>query len=338
MNINKKNKLNNKKIGLRTFVLAIVIIVCTVNYSTAISLAVDAMTTFGSAAYVVEKGDEAFPIGVYIKAGDVIGAYHLEIAYDASKLKYVSGALVDNGGVLVIEGVGGDVSVRNFLYFQAIETGDTSLSFVGAAASNLDGTEMYNVTSLARAPISITGQDDEEEPDEEEVTEPEDEETDDNKEADGEDVDAEDTIEEENSEASEEVVLAETTIAESDADESATAPSVSESAVSINRPEVPDNKPVEGNYDYLLIPFIVILSSVLVIVFVVMLVMNIRRRKYEEALNNDDIKYDFEFETFADDAETITAEEVEERLASAEAEGEDVHTIEIDDIDGDDDI
>ena len=128
--------------------------------------AADAVITFGSDSYTGETGT-TFPVGLYIVTENGAGEYQVMMTYDNTKLRYVSGAdAVDaDNGVLAFVGSGGDTSIKYWLTFEPIEEGDASIAVISAAVAEPVTTDeegnptepgLYNVTSMSKAPVSIT--------------------------------------------------------------------------------------------------------------------------------------------------------------------------------------
>ncbi|MCM1063451.1 MAG: hypothetical protein NC420_03095 [Eubacterium sp.] len=121
--------------------------------------AADAVTAFGSAAYTEETGGGEFPIGIYIRAEEAIGDYHLELCYDNARMEYVSGADSEEDGMLALDGTGTGNEVKVFLYFRAVGGGEAGIAFTSAEAYTADGREAFTITEFAYAPVSISGED-----------------------------------------------------------------------------------------------------------------------------------------------------------------------------------
>lgn len=121
--------------------------------------AAEAVTAFGSEYYVKDEGNGEFPIGIYIRAEETIGNYHLELQYDDTRLRYISGADTEEAGHLVIDGIGAGREVKLFLYFEAVSGGEAGIGFMEAEAYTANGNEMFEITELDYAPININGED-----------------------------------------------------------------------------------------------------------------------------------------------------------------------------------
>lgn len=120
--------------------------------------AADAAVIFGSDSYENESGAE-FPIGVYIDGDSDIGFYHVEISYDPERLEYIEGATSGGDGTIIFEGNGNADQVSTMLRFRALSGGETELS-ISDARVRVAGTdsEVFDMTELARVPVTITGE------------------------------------------------------------------------------------------------------------------------------------------------------------------------------------
>lgn len=122
---------------------------------------------FGSTEYEKED-EETFPIGAYIKSDNPIGPYHVEIAYDSSKLRYISGAneVDTENGIMVFEGIGDGTEVKLWLQFEAIDAGDASILFTSnCVVKDIEDSSMQ-VVNMSAAPIRISSVDEEDADDE----------------------------------------------------------------------------------------------------------------------------------------------------------------------------
>ena len=121
--------------------------------------AADAAVIFGSDSYENENGSE-FPVGVYINGDNDIGYYRVEISYDPQRLEYIDGASGSENGIIVFDGNGASENVSTMLYFRALSGGESELSISRAMVrvAGSDGEE-FNLTELAKVPISINGED-----------------------------------------------------------------------------------------------------------------------------------------------------------------------------------
>jgi len=121
--------------------------------------AADAVTAFGSTEYTAEADGGEFPVGIYIRADEEIGSYHLELRYDSTRMDYVSGAESEENGLLTLDGTGTGEEVKVFLYFKATGGGDAGIAFTSAEVYTADGREQFNITELAYAPVAVSGED-----------------------------------------------------------------------------------------------------------------------------------------------------------------------------------
>lgn len=124
--------------------------------------AAEATVTFGSDSYENRNG-ATFPVGVYIRSGQKIGDYYVEIKYDNLRLKYIDGAIEadEENGILILEGSSGRTEVKYWLYFQAISGGEAYIRVENAEAVLQDSEigELFELTELGSAPITLSGED-----------------------------------------------------------------------------------------------------------------------------------------------------------------------------------
>ena len=115
----------------------------------------NAGVTFGSNYYEAEVGT-TFPIGVYITGDEPIGAYRVEIYYDAARMQYVSGASAAAEGVLILEGYGGATEVKHWLEFNAIAEGAAGISVAGVIVYGTEEVPTeFTIVEAATAPVQI---------------------------------------------------------------------------------------------------------------------------------------------------------------------------------------
>lgn len=121
-----------------------------------------ATVTFGSNRYEKKSGD-TFPVGVYLKAKETIGDYHIEIKYDRLRLEYVKGADEADAaaGVMILEGNGNSKEVKYWLQFKAISGGEAFIEISSAEVirQNGEGDEAFTIAEYSSAPIHIKGED-----------------------------------------------------------------------------------------------------------------------------------------------------------------------------------
>lgn len=127
-----------------------------------LAFAGEATVTFGSNYYRATDNEE-FPIGVYLNGDAQIGAYHVEIVYDAARLTYLGGGDGEEGGVITLEGVGLHNQVKYMLRFHTKSGGTAEVKIanarIEAAAQDGELAELFDVTTLATAPVYIEGED-----------------------------------------------------------------------------------------------------------------------------------------------------------------------------------
>lgn len=122
----------------------------------------EATVTFGSNWYDKKSGN-TFPVGVYLKAEEVIGDYHIEIKYDRLRLEYVTGAdeADEENGVIILEGSANSKEFKYRLQFKAISGGEAliEVSSVEMMLQNSEEDEAFTVTDYSSAPVHIKGED-----------------------------------------------------------------------------------------------------------------------------------------------------------------------------------
>lgn len=124
------------------------------------AFAADLTTAFGSNYYNATSDGNEFPIGIYLRSQNGIGEYDISLSFDDSRLSFVRGADSSDGNSIKLSGNGQGLNeVKVFVYFKAKSGGESGVSFKEASVKSAsDGTTM-NVTSLATAPIHISGED-----------------------------------------------------------------------------------------------------------------------------------------------------------------------------------
>ena len=124
--------------------------------------AAEATVTFGSNWYDKKSGN-TFPVGVYLKAEEAIGDYHIEIKYDRLRLEYVTGAdeADEENGVIILEGNGNSREFKYRVQFKAISGGEAviEVSSVEMRLQNSEEDEAFTVSGYASAPVHIKGED-----------------------------------------------------------------------------------------------------------------------------------------------------------------------------------
>lgn len=122
----------------------------------------EATVTFGSNWYDKKSGD-TFPVGVYLKAKEAIGDYHIEIKYDRLRLEYVKGAdeTDEATGVLVLEGNGNNKEVKYWLQFKAVSGGEAFIEISSAEVilRNSEEDEAFTIADYSSSPVHIKGED-----------------------------------------------------------------------------------------------------------------------------------------------------------------------------------
>lgn len=124
--------------------------------------AAEATVTFGSNWYDKKSGN-TFPVGVYLKAEEAIGDYHIEIKYDRLRLEYVTGAdeADEENGVIILEGNGNSREFKYRLQFKAISGGEAFIEVSSAEMrlQNSEEDEAFTVSDYTSAPVHIKGED-----------------------------------------------------------------------------------------------------------------------------------------------------------------------------------
>lgn len=119
--------------------------------------AAEGTVTFGSESYEYES-EETFPIGVYIEGDERMGTYHVELAYDRSRMEYVSGAERVEDGIIILEGTATGERVKYMLEFQPISGGEAYVEIKYAQITSPAG-DKFEITELDEATILIAGED-----------------------------------------------------------------------------------------------------------------------------------------------------------------------------------
>lgn len=124
--------------------------------------ATEATVTFGSNWYDKKSG-ETFPVGVYLKAKEAIGDYHIEIQYDTLRLSYVKGAdeTDEENGILILEGNQNAKEIKFWLQFKAISGGEALIEVSSAEVllRNSEENEAFTIAAYSSAPVHIQGED-----------------------------------------------------------------------------------------------------------------------------------------------------------------------------------
>lgn len=148
--------LNSKKYIPMLFALAAIIF-----FSRPMQVsAEEASVTFGSDSYSKESGEE-FPVGVYIRGESKIGTYYAEVEYDTSRMQYLGGGDSEQDGIIILRGTGLGDKVKYMLYFRSLGGGEAGIRIRTASIqmAEADGSADFTVTTLASAPITISGTD-----------------------------------------------------------------------------------------------------------------------------------------------------------------------------------
>ena len=111
---------------------------------------------FGSSGYNYTAGEE-FLVRLYFTASEQIGTYHIELAYDSSRMKLVRGADADTGSALILEGTATGNTVTYWMAFDALSGGTAGMYVSSALISNADGSALMEVTNYPSAPIYLSG-------------------------------------------------------------------------------------------------------------------------------------------------------------------------------------
>lgn len=185
----RKNKADNPLKNIKKYFTAVMTVILVMILAVPVNIyADDVAIVFGSAWYDKEDGEE-FPIGVYINSTQGAGQFKIMLVYDTAHLEYVSGAAAADtaNGRLELSGTGepGNVSYCMYIYFRAKGEGEGTVAVESAEVymPSVDGaatTDVYNVVSLASAPVHITApeEDTDETSDEEDDADNADEESD----------------------------------------------------------------------------------------------------------------------------------------------------------------
>ena len=119
--------------------------------------AAEATVTFGEESYSVEE--DTFEIEVYVRAEGSIGVYQVILRYDAGRMEYLSGAEEVSEDRIVLEGTGFGSEVAYVLEFRSAGAGSAGLAVEEARIYPAgEEEEGYTVSTLARVPVEIQGQ------------------------------------------------------------------------------------------------------------------------------------------------------------------------------------
>ena len=119
--------------------------------------AAEATVTFGEESYSVEE--DTFEIEVYVRAEGSIGVYQVILRYDAGRMEYLSGAEEVSEDRIVLEGTGFGSEVAYVLEFSSAGAGSAGLAVEEARIYPAgEEEEGYTVSTLARVPVEIQGQ------------------------------------------------------------------------------------------------------------------------------------------------------------------------------------
>ena len=142
--------------------LLLAVILGVVGKPVSVYAAAEATVTFGSNWYDKKSGN-TFPVGVYLKAEEAIGDYHIEITYDRLRLEYVTGAdeADEENGVIILEGNGKSREFKYRLQFKAISGGEAVIEVSSAEMrlQNSEEDEAFTITDYSSAPVHIKGED-----------------------------------------------------------------------------------------------------------------------------------------------------------------------------------
>ena len=142
--------------------LLLAVILGVVGKPVSVYAAAEATVTFGSNWYDKKSGN-TFPVGVYLKAEEAIGDYHIEIKYDSLRLEYVTGAdeADEENGVIILEGNGNSREFKYRLQFKAISGGEAVIEVSSAEMmlQNSEEDEAFTITDYSSAPVHIKGED-----------------------------------------------------------------------------------------------------------------------------------------------------------------------------------
>lgn len=122
----------------------------------------EATVTFGSNRYEKKSGD-TFPVGVYLRAKEAIGDYHIEIRYDRLRLEYVKGADATDeaASVMILEGNGNNKEVKYWLQFKAVSGGEAFIEISSAEVmlQNSEENAAFTIAEYSSSPVHIKGED-----------------------------------------------------------------------------------------------------------------------------------------------------------------------------------
>lgn len=156
-----KGIIGMKKIrAVLTVMLTVMLTVFSVMAVSTNSSAAEFAVEFGSNWYDKNSGDE-FSVCAYLRSDVALTGYTLEIEYDRSRLKYVSGATTadEYEGILVCSATGDHMlDIKVWLTFDAISGGEGYINIIAAKAVDEDGVE-YTIESLDEAPVHLKGED-----------------------------------------------------------------------------------------------------------------------------------------------------------------------------------
>ena len=142
--------------------LLLAVILGVVGKPVSVYAAAEATVTFGSNWYDKKSGN-TFPVGVYLKAEEAIGDYHIEIKYDRLRLEYVTGAdeADEENGVIILEGNGNSREFKYRVQFKAISGGEAVIEVSSAEMrlQNSEEDEAFTITDYSSAPVHIKGED-----------------------------------------------------------------------------------------------------------------------------------------------------------------------------------
>lgn len=142
--------------------LLLAVILGVVGKPVSVYAAAEATVTFGSNWYDKKSGN-TFPVGVYLKAEEAIGDYHIEIKYDRLRLEYVTGAdeADEENGVIILEGNGNSREFKYRVQFKAISGGEAVIEVSSAEMmlQNSEEDEAFTIADYSSAPVHIKGED-----------------------------------------------------------------------------------------------------------------------------------------------------------------------------------
>lgn len=116
--------------------------------------------TFGSESYTAESGEE-FMVGVYLRGESRVGAYRVEVEYDANRLEYIGGAEAGGEGVVVLERIGTRSQIKYMLTFRCLSGGEAFIRIKDAVIYVGTGEDAvpFEIIEMDEAPITISGED-----------------------------------------------------------------------------------------------------------------------------------------------------------------------------------